>query len=685
MHCGSNIYGFGDSTGGRIWQSSILSKMSPLGGAEKMTNFPSGDNLYSPVNYIGLSQATMIKVSSTIAGPVCGYNLSNIFGYLATAILMLLFIYYLTKNKIISLIAGYAVSFTPYIQSVIGGHPSYSHSWILIGIIWSAYHFMKFHSKKSGFILAIILGFCSYFDPYFSLMSATVLFPIFLVYSLYFMHGFYSHRITKNQILKILKNSALSLGLLIILLSPLLYVGIKENTQINASVGGQRGSVYATAMMCSNLPLNYLIPDPNNIFFIKLFGPHYTARNIALKNWCNYGESRTAISLTMLFTILCGAMIICWEKLNRRRLKLSENLPYNVKPFIISLALILLLAFLIGLPPKIDGYLMLSGIVLKITQTWRVFAREYIVINLIVVILFTLILNFLASQNIKFKKYILSSIYLTVFLSILIEYQINPPFSPLTFNYNTDISKIYKTIKTDNSINSYAEYPIDRTGIEADSLLYYLTMQSYDRKPIFNSAGNNPDTLSFQNSLKALNDPQTIPILRYLGIKYIVIHGVSSDYLKSSTSELQLIQEDSQPIFSLNIIKKVGTTGVLLTKIVNGNSLDHALVIKHGLIENLLLFKDPFNIQYQLQPDATLMDVPLLNNNLGKDVPICFDAKNFSSMSDNNLKITINNKAAQSFSINGEYKSIRFVAKEGDVITLHNPLDGTLINSLGCK
>ena len=64
LHCQTVVYGFGDSTGGPIWRFSV-DPSNPLWGFEHVTNYPYGESLSSPVNWISATS----QMPSPFASP----------------------------------------------------------------------------------------------------------------------------------------------------------------------------------------------------------------------------------------------------------------------------------------------------------------------------------------------------------------------------------------------------------------------------------------------------------------------------------------------------------------------------------------------------------------------------------------------------------------------------------------
>lgn len=692
-HCRSSLYGFGDSTAGPIWRDSIKPPQPLLGGNENATNYPSGETLYTPINYASILEAADISVPSKIVGSVCAYNLSNIFGYLITALVMFGLILYLTKNRWIALLAGYAVSFTPYIQSKIGGHPSYAYGGLLIAVLWLVLHIIRYRKKRSAVLLAVILAACCYFDPYFVLLSATVVVPLlgtWLIYSgarLWKANDLNNKNDIKQNMWTIIKVFLLSFGVFILLLTPLIYVRIRYNKVINSSVSGVRGNVLETAMQCTNTPLDYLLPDPLNTHLVSSLGAKYTTRNIMHRHWCGFGESRVSVSLTMLAVISLSAIIVGWEKLNRRKNNLSITMGYDPKLAVGSFLAIGLAGLILGLPPHYYGLIMPAGIVLKFTQTWRIFAREYMVVNIAVVALFAVALHYFSQADFfKQHKYNSGGVLALIFLLIMSEYQINGPFSPPTFNYRKDIPSVYYQVRDNNDITAIAEYPLDRSGIEHDSIVYYLTMQTVHKKKLFNSAAITDSKEALHIALKSLTDPQTLPALRALGIKYVVIHGVPPKVILDKTNQLQILGDSTPSLYSLNFVTSGGTNDTVLAKIVDGPKVKDVLVFNKGFVINLDIMRSPLDTEFETIQDAELKVTPIQGADQSDAQKVCFDAKMSAPGDAADLTVSVDGVPQTTLPIDGTFETVSVMAKEGDTIRLHNSKGYNLrLHNLGCR
>ena len=686
FNCTDSLYGFGDSTAGPIWKNSLKPEQPILGGFEESTNYPKGESLYSPVGYASLIQSTAMKAYSGVVGPVCAYNVYNIVGYLVTSVIMFAFILYLTKSRWIALLAGYAVGFTPYVQSKIGGHPSYGYAALLIAILWLTLHLIAHRKKRHAVGLGIVLALCAYFDPYFILLAITVVLPII---AMWFFVSLKHHKIklklpTWVVAKEWLKPFTVALLVFAVLVAPLVIVRVKDAAIIDSSVGAVRGNVVAAAMQCSNLPLDYLLPDPHNTHLVDIFGLKYTDVNIKLRNWCGNGESRVSISLILLAVIAIACGVMLWDRLNKRRLKLNNLLPYGTSMVIGAIGLVALAAFLLGLPPYIHGVITPSGIVLKITETWRIFAREYLVLNVAVVILAAIALKyFTTTVAFKNRRVLKAVVYLAIFAGVMFEYQINIPFQPMTFSYARDVPEIYREIRDNPDINVIAEYPIDRMGIEHDSIVYYMTMQAVHGKKMFNSATVPDSNEDLHIAMKDLTDPQTIPALRALGIKYITIHGEKEADVVAKLPGIQILAHNNPVVYALTMVRADKDNDIILAKILDGPQATNVLTIKKGYVENIPFIQSPINIEHEIAQDTQLK----LRNLQDKveDSYACFDIKMAGVGDQSQVTFSISGQVQQTVLVGDSYVPVRIKTTSNDVITVHNENGHNMrLNNLGC-
>lgn len=656
----------GDSTAGPIWRNSLSPDQPALGGFQTSTNFPYGESLYSPINLASSFQSVFMNAATKIVGPVCAYNTYNILGYLSTAMLMYGFVYYLTKKRWLGFLGGYALAFSPYVQSKIGGHPSYGFGLLLVAIFWLLTHALLRKSQKAAVLLGVVLAFCAYFDIYFVLLAITIVVPSIVAWLIWTVQ---EKGITLGAAILSRKRVACLVALACsITLMPIALVTIRDRSTIAETLGGLRGDTYSAAMMCSNKPLDYLLPDPGNYYLNRILGVRYMKENINLRNWCGFGESRVSISVVLIGLILLGAVLISWDYINRRSLTGYRIKQYPARFIIGALIFVLIAALLVGLPPKLLGITMPSGYILKVTGAWRIFAREYMVVNFAVVTLAMFVLLFISRA--KLLKPPLKIIgFLVLLLAIGAEYQANPVFKPFTFSYSRDVPGIYRTIRDNQDVKAIAEYPIDKIGIEYDSTIFYVTMQTIHKKPLLNSVAPNDPQEALHASLKDLRDPQTIPALRSLGITHVVVHGESAEDV-AAIPGLTVVASEKDPVYNLTMLRKDDNTSIVLAVINNGPASNDVLVIEDGYSPNLPLIQSPLDIQFEMLQGGSLRVRSLDREPLSGSLNICFSAK-MSALSDSaHFSVTSQGATVYATKLSDSYTDIRFIAEANSTLVL---------------
>lgn len=548
--CASTLYGFGDNTAGPIWKNSLKPQQSLVGNFQNSTNYPAGENLFNPTNYSFIGQTVLIYSASQIFGAVCGYNVVNIVGFIFSASAMYLFVYWLTKNRWVSLLAGYAVSFSPYFQVKVGGHPGYGYQGLIILAIWSVLLLLKKPNKQRAAACGAIMATSFYFDPYFSLLVTSSVIPIFLAWLILSRH-------TKTKFNGLFntyaKHILMALVVLLALILPLITVFVKNRDVIADSVSAVRGNVLFEARACSNIPHEYLIPYVLHPVMLGIIGSQYSKiiDRLHIGFTCGIGEDSVGISLVLMFIAITGSIILAWEIINRRSMKFG--LRYSSGVVILGLILMIMFAMALALPPySINGIPTPSYLLMSITSTWRTLTRFYVVVNIATVGLSSIYMSYVA-RNFKHGKKLKIILFVLISAVVVFEYQTNTPFrgnSMSTFSYDRDVPEIYKKVKDDSNIKVIAEYPLEKSGGESNATAYYLSMQVYHGKKLFNA--NNPlvDEEYYRSSLKDISDPQTLMVLKSIGVDTIILHGITKETAESIAG-LKIIYTAPQSPFNI--------------------------------------------------------------------------------------------------------------------------------------
>ncbi len=688
-NCNDTLYGFGDNTAGVVWKYGLEPAQPPLGAYENATNYPVGETLYSPVNYSLSGQSYLVWGLSKAAGPICGYNLVNIIGFVASAAVMFGFIYSLTRNKWLAWLAGYAVSFAPYYQMKVGGHPGYGYQALLIAVAWAFFNLIKKQRKKDAFYLGGLLASCFYFDPYFSILAVSVIGPLLVTwFGLTYIRR--KNKVTKQTWRLQFRLLVIAMVSALVLLLPLITITALHAKEISASVASLRGNVLFEARACSNLPHEYAVPFVLHPVFGKLLGTSEYQRLITdlHSNFdCGIGEDTVGISMVILTVTSVGLIIFAWEALNKRRLKFT--LGYDKKLLTIGLVMVALTAAALALPPLKKGPLMTPAYaLLEITSTWRTLTRFYVVVNFAAISLFAIILTFVSQYFASYRRWLKIG-FAIIFLIIFVEYQAFRPFvgnKLSTFSYSRDVPAVYTWLKEQDTIRNIAEYPLERSGGESNAQAYYLSMQVVHDKKLFN--GTIPTTYeeTLRASLKDISDPQSQAVLASLGIDAVVIHGVEEAQIRQVRG-LEVIYVAPQSDFNIlaytPLVKKDTT---IVAKLVNQPKIPSMLAFTEGFVRNGNVIRSSVDWEYESLNNSLmkLVALPGQVRNPVVSAAQCFSVRMAGDGDTATLTVDVDGQPQQHGALTSEYKRLKITAKES--IKLSNDKGFNLrVKDLGCE
>lgn len=695
--CNTTVYGFGDNTAGPIWRASLPENQGLIGTYTNMTNAPFGDNLKSPIGYSLIAQTVLINATQSVAGPICGYSIANMIGFTLSAFVMFGFVYEITKKRWIALLAGFAASYVPYYQLKIGAHFAFGFQAIFIGIIWSFYRLIKYRKKLDAVFLGLLFTLAIYFDPYYSLLAALIAVSLGLAWLVVnrkiFTRRFWLQKADIDGTKRQLKLLIIATIIAAILVLPLLGVYFSKSKQINNSVAASRGNVLLEAKLCSNWPHEYLVPFISNPVFKGLFDNDVYATSVSFLRdhySCGIGEDAIGLSVTLVLIVILGSIAIIWEKLNRRRTKLGSYLPFEPRILTYGLFAIAIIGMAVAfLPGKFHGIPTPSYVLLKITSTWRTIERIFVIINIAVVALSAIFMTYFYEHfNLKKKhKYIVATLFIMIFAAVLVEYQTSPPFSGNqfgTFNYKVSVPNQYTWLKNQKDIKIIAEYPLERSGGEGNSMAYYQTMQVVHKKKLFNGAVSSSPYESMKTGLKNLSDPQTMPVLKALGVDAIVVHGVSATELQKIPG-VKIIYSTPSTGFSA-----VGFSPILTNDEVNVVSLkditpaQYVISLGSGFTRNMGLTKSAIDWQYGAPSGSTINILSLKNTELSQPVRVCFDIRLGDDGATSVLKPKVDGNTTLVFDINSSFKTIELYARSTVVLDNTTKAD-MVVAKLGCN
>lgn len=698
LDCGNSLNGLGDNAAGPIWKSANVGD-APVGGYSSATNYPTGESMSSPIDLVVIGQSVIFWSLSKVVGPVCGYNVANVIGYMSASLVMFALVYSLTKGRRwIALLAGYAVAFTPFFQAKSGGHPSYGFQAILIGIVWAFFSFATTRKLSRGLILAALVALCFYFDPYFSLLAGTIVGPLTIVWLIISFMRSRNDQAQRKVFFKQLKYVGISLALLVALLAPLAYTIKTQSSAIDSAVAGTRDDIFFAARVYSNLPSEYLLPFQESPFF-GIFGSYEqdVRKSLYVFSDGNVSEDSVGLSLIAVAVIVLFAIVASWEKIQGRKPGLDKLIGYDPKLVIGGSVAIAVLAMLLAAPPvHVLGIPLPSHILIEYTTIWRVLSREYVAVNIAVIVLFAVAMAYFAGTLKRVRPTTKRLLYGLVFVLILVQYQAYAPFQGVlqaSFNYRNAPAG-YQWLATQKDITAVAEYPLQK-ATEANAHGYFLAMQIVHKKPLLNSAIQTSPGDGVRSSIKSLTDPQTVPILHSLGINAVILHGVKADDVEK-VPYLDVVYKgphgDDAGLPGSTAIES-GYDLMVIAKIADNTPyMDSSLQFITVMPPNSSIQTSSLNWQYEVPTGITMTKRALPRNHIPASVPksdvsdVCFTARMAEPGDTGKLTLKSPGGVDVSADLNDAYQPLKLSVKNDDIITIASDNGHNMrMTQLGCQ
>lgn len=513
---------FSDSSGGMGWnQWAGGNKIN--WGYTYQANYPIGEQLEKPQYITSQVLYAPYRFFSWLTTPTCGLNLVVLLGYMSAALAMFGLVRWLFKRGSVALFAGYAVAFVPYHEIKAQSHVTYVNNAVFIGIIWAYLWFLQKPSYRRISLVALLAATAMYIDGYFVLLSAALVAILLLLTLLRGPqitkqnHGVvasirqYGYAVAHNA-RKFIKQY-LVLGFLTLILSlPIISYELRHGSEIQQSLTDARGQIALEAAVYSARPAEYLLPSYDN----SLIPESYRRWRLAHQHGSN--PSETTLYLGISVVSLAGLALAFLFKPQIRRTRLTTNITYAFLVGLTTAAVVL--GFLLSLPPRLSlaGYSLLTptDALIHLTSFWRVFARFFLMIDPLVVLLAAAALYALLTRTSRRRGIIL---VLVCFIVLFLEFLPSPMRH--VSNLYKSAPKIYQVLAKDSSVHVVAEYPITDLGYSPLT----FTFQQVSQKHLVNPNDVTIVKGPFMQSIAGLNDPQTLGVLKAEGVDVLISAG----------------------------------------------------------------------------------------------------------------------------------------------------------------
>ncbi len=531
LHLNTYIPGFftTDEPYGTIWNFWLLKHSWSSGVSSQFTSlivYPFGRELFSgllvPYPWLGLNYLLAITT-----GPLIAYNLQILANFFLSALFAYMLVFSLSQSRLAGILSGIIFSFSPQHFTRSWQHLSLTYfQWIPL-ILLSAILLYKDNRLRNTIFFAISLVLLFSFD--FTITYLGLLGLFCLLFWIFLFH-WKTKSLKSAKIGIYFKNIFFGFITLFLIFLPQILIILTKYKALSiktASAYNPYHRPFEDLFAQSAKPLGYLLPASVHPIFGK-----FTEQFIGSPF---YGISFTEHALYLGWTALALSFVAFkrWRKMPRNKGEFlqSGDSPYNREYFYIGFFIFLaIVAWLFSQPPwwKIGSakIYMPSFFMYKVLPMFRAYCRFAILVILAVAVLAGFGFKFILE---KFKAQTEKITVTALFCGLLLfEFWNYPPFKVIDLS---KVPQVYYWLKEQPGNPVIAEYPMDIIGPNE----MYKFYQTKHEKKIIN--GTIPGTYANKvaQTITKLSDPHTPGILKWMGVKYVLVH--KKDYLNTELVE----------------------------------------------------------------------------------------------------------------------------------------------------
>ncbi|NQU74072.1 MAG: hypothetical protein HQ547_05135 [Candidatus Omnitrophica bacterium] len=506
--------------------------------------YPFGMNT-SPLAYIFFAVNYILAILTT---PVLTYNLQILMNLFLVAVFNYLLVYFLTNNRLCGIFSGIIFAFCPYIFVRAWQHLGETYLWMMPMVLLGVFILRENPSKKikTFCVLGLVLTTLNFNVVHYMIVALTT-FIAYLLFS-YLAHRKRRKKNISNKDRKHLKNVFIVSLLALLVVVPQFYPIVKGTVLSKGTTPSAFNSYrrpFDDLFTQSAKPLSYVLPAAMHPVFgnftkwfigSPLYGVSYTEHTLYL-GW-----------IPLIFAFIAWKK---WRKRKKAKAKKQETISTGNENFYIGFFVLLaIVAWLFSQPPYFTfpyfKIYMPSFFMYKLLPMFRAYCRFGVVVMLAVSILAGFGLKFFLG---KFRR-TTTKIIVTGLLSglVLFEFWNYPPFKVIDV---TKYHTVYNWLKSQEGDFVVAEYPLDVDSPNE----YYKLRQIIHEKKIINATLPGSPANKIAKTIWKLSAPKTAGILRWMKVKYVLVHLGS--YEKSNDMEIvnELRKVKTKRLPGLRLIK----------------------------------------------------------------------------------------------------------------------------------
>lgn len=472
-------------------------------------SYPFGVELYKTIGFIWFGVNCLLAILTT---PILTYNLQVLFNFFLAAFFTYSFVFFISKSRISAFFSGVAFAFCPYMFVRTWQHLGDTYIWVIPFALYGFALLSTGVTKKRMLIFSLGIISMSIGFNFMYAGLALVLFSLFLS-----MREIRNKTLVSEKNWKLLKTVIFAFLIFCVVMLPQI-ISVAKGMLASKGSAPSAFNVYNRPFEDlfdqSARPLSYVLPAVVHPVFGS-FTEQFAGTEL-------YGSSFTEHTLYLGWVTLILAFIAF-----RRRKSVADP---NERFYIGFFAALTLAAWLFSQPPwwKIGSLkiYMPAFFIHQVLPAFRAYCRFGIVVMFAVSVLAGFGLKFLLESR-KNRK---SKAGLAVLCCglLLFEFWNYPPFKVI------DLSRMpqaYYWLKDQPKDTVIAEYPLDQ---DAPNEMYRLYQATHEKKMInYTVPGTYANKVA--HTVAKLSDPGTAERLKWLGVKYVLVH--KGEYLKTELTE----------------------------------------------------------------------------------------------------------------------------------------------------
>lgn len=516
----SQLYtgGIGDATSGFLWIAFADRGLGYLDGSTQLINYPVGESLWSPIYITWTFAMWPLWLLSCIMSPIAALNILMLFGFVSCGVASYYLLKRVTRQWYLAFIGAYAITFVPYHFFKAPEHLTNILVWPFVGFIGFLIAFWRRQTLLRGIGLAIVSTAALYTDGYFVFILFVL--GISLVLALLVIDGLTG--VSLRQVGGKLLRLAGVVAVITVLVIPILITQLTASKEISQDLSNTRDDIKLEVQYYASKPIDFLLPPEKNIT-VSSFG-WFDELNAQKNARSNSGENTNYIGVVMGLLYVVGFGILgtrsAWYVRHRSAYKHKKAHALSLYDYVWAVSLVTVPLTLVWmLPPTIHilGVAVTTpiGVLVEYISFWRVPARVFLVLHILLVLSAVLTLGYFVRKLGKKWYYIVLSV---VFIAIAVDYYtgIKQPAFGLQ-----SMPRTYSWIRDQGDIKSIAELPLVDWPVEISG--YYMFAQLIHEKPIVNS-GLARTGYGLFNPLSSVDNEETIRFLRQRGVDTVILH-----------------------------------------------------------------------------------------------------------------------------------------------------------------